>query len=163
MISRRIRDGFPNGAIMKTLILACSAALLMAIPAAAADMAMTQQKLVDLEAAWSKAQVQKDTAAISSIVADDWIGQNDSGKPETKAQLISDIKAGTMSSTSMNNHDVQVRLFRNIAVVQGADDEKSTFKGKDSSGTYTWMDVFEKRDGKWVAVASQVTKVSPAK
>jgi hypothetical protein len=39
------------------------------------------------------------------------------------------------------------------------DDEKSTAKGKDTSGTYTWMDVFEKRDGKWQAVASQITKV----
>lgn len=148
---------------MKTLVLVCSFMLLTAIPAAAADMTVTQEKLVDLEAAWSKAQVQKDTATISSIVADDWIGQNDSGKPQTRAQLIGDIKSGKMSSTSMNNHDVQVRLFRNIAVVQGADDEKSSFKGKDVSGTYTWMDVFEKRDGNWVAVASQVTKVSPAK
>jgi hypothetical protein len=48
-----------------------------------------------------------------------------------------------------------------MAVVQGADDEKSTEKGKDTSGSYTWTDVFAKRGGKWVAIASQVTKTSP--
>jgi len=28
-------------------------------------------------------------------------------------------------------------------------------EGKDSSGKYVWMDVFEKREGKWQAVRSQ--------
>jgi hypothetical protein len=47
-------------------------------------------------------------------------------------------------------------------VVQGYDDETSSEKGKDTSGTYSWTDVFQKRNGHWVAVASQTTKV-PAK
>jgi hypothetical protein len=63
----------------------------------------------------------------------------------------------------MSNHDVNVRVMRNVAIVQGMDDEKSSYKGKDGSGTYSWTDVFEKRGGKWVAIASQVTKVTPAK
>jgi len=67
--------------------------------------------------------------------------------------------APLMTAASMTNHDVHVRLMHGIGIVQGMDDEKSTFKGKDTSGTYTWMDVFEMRDGKWQAVASQVTKV----
>jgi hypothetical protein len=44
-------------------------------------------------------------------------------------------------------------------VVQGFDDETSSENGKDTSGTYSWTDVFEKRNGHWVAVASQTTKV----
>jgi hypothetical protein len=61
----------------------------------------------------------------------------------------------------MTNHDVSARVMGNMAVVQGADDEKSSYNGKDTSGSYTWMDVFEKRGGKWVAIASQVTKTAP--
>jgi len=146
---------------MKILIGACAAMLLMTGAAAAADMSATQQKLVDTETAWSKAFVAKDTAAISGIVADDWSGQNPSGKSEDKAALIADVKTGTSVATEMTNHDVRVRVMGNLAVVQGADDEKSSYKGKDTSGAYTWMDVFEKRGGKWMAVASQVTKTAP--
>ena len=50
-------------------------------------------------------------------------------------------------------------MIGNIAVAQGTDTEKSIFDGKDSSGKYAWMDVFAKRDGKWVAVRSQTAKV----
>jgi hypothetical protein len=127
--------------------------------AAAAGKMMKEQELMDLENAWSKAVVQKDVATVSSIVADDWMGQNDSGKVEDKMHLLADMKSGKMSATSMTNRDMHARLMHGMGIVQGADDEKSTFKGKDSSGAYTWMDVFENRDGKWQVVASQITKV----
>ena len=39
------------------------------------------------------------------------------------------------------------------------DTEKSITRGKDSSGKYVWMDVFVKRDGKWVAIRSQSAMV----
>jgi hypothetical protein len=32
---------------------------------------------------------------------------------------------------------------------------KYALKGKDSSGKLAWIDVFAKRDGKWMAVRSQ--------
>ena len=146
---------------MKTLVSICTAMLLMTGSAIAADMSATEQKLVDMEAAWSKAIVAKDTAAVSAIVADDWMGQNPGGKRDNKADMLADMKSGASAATSMTNHDVSARVMGNMAVVQGADDEKSTNKGKDTSGAYTWMDVFEKRGGKWVAIASQVTKTAP--
>jgi hypothetical protein len=54
---------------------------------------------------------------------------------------------------------MDVKVLGSVAVVQGSDTEKSTNDGKDSSGKYVWTDVFAKRDGKWVAVRSQVTLV----
>ena len=143
---------------MRTLVSACAVLVLMTGAAAAGKM-MKEQELIDLESTWSKAMVQKDTATIASIVADDWMGQNESGKPEDKEHYLDELKSGKMASSSMTNHDVHVRLMHGMGIVQGMDDEKSTLKGKDSSGAYSWMDVFEMRDGKWQAVASQVTKV----
>ena len=148
---------------MKIVVSMFAAMLVMTGSAAAGDLSATQKKLVDVEAAWSTAFVHKDVAVLSSTIADDWTGQNDSGKTETKAGLIASVKSGEMAITSMTNHDLKVRVFGNIAVVQGADDEKSSYKGKDTSGSYTWMDVLENRGGKWMAIASQVTKVAPKK
>lgn len=144
---------------MKTLICTCAIVLLTAGSAAAGEKMMKEQDLVDIEAAWSKANVQKDVAAVSAILADDWIGQNDSGKQMDKTHFLDELKSGKMSASSMMNHDVHARVMHGMGVVQGMDDEKSTYQGKNTSGTYTWMDVFEMRDGKWQAVASQVTKV----
>jgi ketosteroid isomerase-like protein len=144
---------------MKIIVSACAAMLLMTGAATAANMAKREQQLIDLESAWAKAMVQKDAATVASFVADDWMGQNDSGKVEDKTHLIDALKSGKMSATSMTNRDVHVRIMRGMAIVQGAEDEKSSFKGKDTSGAYTWIDVFVKRDGKWQAIASQYTKV----
>jgi hypothetical protein len=54
---------------------------------------------------------------------------------------------------------MDVKVMGSVAVVQGSDTEKSTTKGKDTSGKWIWMDVFVKRDSKWVAVRSQSAKV----
>jgi hypothetical protein len=148
-----------EGVSMKTLVCACAALMLMTGVAAAADKMMKEQDLIDLENAWSKAIVQHDVATISSIVADDWMGQNDSGKPEDKMHFLDEIKSGKMAAASMMNRDMHARIMHGTGIVQGMDDEKSMAKGKDTSGIYSWMDVFEMRDGKWQAVASQVTKV----
>jgi hypothetical protein len=150
--------GKQKGLSMKTLAFACVGLMLMT-GAAAAGKLMKEQELIDLESAWSKATVQKDVATVSSIVADDWMGQDDSGKVHDKVHLLDNMKSGKMAATSIVNRDVHVRIVHGLGIVQGSDDEKSTFKGKDTSGAYTWMDVFENRDGKWQAVASQVTKV----
>lgn len=115
--------------------------------------------LVKLEADWSKASVAKDAATIGKILAPDWVGQGSEGTRNTRDKVLADLKAGKDAATSMTNHDVHVRIIGDIAIVQGADDEKSTHNGKDSSGTYTWTDIFQKRSGQWVAIASQSTPV----
>jgi len=40
---------------------------------------------------------------------------------------------------------MKVRFFGDTAVLTGSDEEKSSYKGKDTSGRYTWTDVFVKR------------------
>jgi len=60
---------------------------------------------------------------------------------------------------SFDMGSMQVKMVGGAAVVQGSDTEKSTSNGKDSSGKYVWMDVFAKRDGKWMAVRSQTALV----
>lgn len=144
---------------MKIIVCACAALILGATGAAAAGKMMKEQELMDLENAWSKAMAQHDVASVSSIIADDWMGQNDSGKTEDKMHFLDELKSGKMSITRMVNRDMHARIFRGVGIVQGSDDEKSSYKSKDTSGAYTWMDVFMMRDGHWQAVASQVTKV----
>jgi ketosteroid isomerase-like protein len=95
---------------------------------------------------------------LDRIVADDWTAIDFEGKTETKAQAMADLKSGSSTLQTVTLGDMKVRVFGNTAVVTGSDTEKSTYKGKDSSGKYVWMDVFVNRNGKWQAVASESTK-----
>ncbi|MDR3527107.1 MAG: nuclear transport factor 2 family protein [Rhizomicrobium sp.] len=141
---------------MKSVIAACAVACLVS---GAAMAGAAEDKLIALENSWAAAFVKKDATTISGFLADDWVGQSEGPKPESKAGLLGDVKSGKLAFTSLKLRDMKVRILGNVAIVQGYDDEKSSYDKKDSSGSYSWIDVFENRGGKWLAVAGQVTKV----
>jgi hypothetical protein len=93
------------------------------------------------------------------IMADDWIGLDFQGNTNTKAQAIAHLKDGSSTTQSVDLGPMKVRVFGITAIVTGSDTEKSTYKGKDSSGKYVWTDIFVNRNGHWQAVSSESTKV----
>ncbi len=148
---------------MKRIISILAASILFTHAAAAKDVSPTEKKITDLEAALGQAMIHKDIATLSSAVADDWTIQSDSGAMGTKTGFIDDIRSGALVVTTFKLHDLHVRVLGNVAFVQGFDDETSSYKGKDKSGTYNWLDVWENRGGRWVSVATQLTKVETKK
>ena len=138
------------------------ALLAMAIPAfgqAKADTSSVEKSLMQMERDWTQAGLKNDAAALEKIVADDWVGIDFEGKAITKAESLADMKSGASTVQSVELGPMKVRVFGNTAVVTGSDTEKSTYKGKDSSGKYVWTDVFVMRNGHWQAAASQSMKV----
>jgi len=126
---------------------------------AQADTASVQQTLMQMERDWAEAATKNDTAAVDKFVADDWVGIDFEGKSITKAEAMADMKSGASATQSYEFGPMKVRVFGKTAVVTGSDTEKSTYKGKDSSGRYVWTDVWVMREGRWQAVASQSVKV----
>jgi ketosteroid isomerase-like protein len=112
-----------------------------------------------LEHDWADAMKAGDTDKLGQILADDWAGIGYDGSKETKQSYMADWKSGKSKLESFEFGPMDVKVMGSVAVVQGSDTEKSTTNGKDSSGKFAWMDVFAKRDGKWVAVRSQTAMV----
>ena len=127
--------------------------------AATAKGPSVSQTIKQLEQDWSDAMKAGDVDKISQIVADDWTGLEYDGSKETKQSLLAGVKSGKDKAETVENGPMDVKVLGSVAVVQGSDTEKSITNGKDSSGKYVWMDVFVKRDGKWVAVRSQSAKL----
>ena len=119
--------------------------------------AATTQTLQSMGRAWLNAEQNDDTAAFEKLVADDWIAIDPDGKSQTKAERSAEIKASHATSATMGA--MKVRLFGDTAVVTGTDDEVSMENGKKSTEHYAWTDVFVKRNGKWLAVASQTALI----
>jgi len=121
--------------------------------------ASVERVLMQMERDWAEALLKKDVATLDKIVADDWVIQ-DPGGAGTKAQALAEIKSGDSKYDSYMTGEMKVRVFGDTAIVTSSDDEKSSYKGKDTSGHYTWTDVFVKRQGRWQAVATQITLIA---
>jgi hypothetical protein len=145
---------------MKLAIAAIVAVALASGASAQHKAANNPQDLINLETTWSKAIVAKDAAALNRIVAADWHGQNEKGKYSDRATMVHASVTTATKLSAMVNHDVHVRFIGNDhAIVQGMDNESGVTKGKTTNEVYSWTDIFEKRGGQWVAIASQNTPV----
>ncbi len=144
-----------------SLVVLCS--LLLAGPTikaegAASAAAGVEQSIIQMEKDWANADITKDAATLERVMADDWVGVDFNGKILSKGEAIADLKSGASTAKSIELGPLKVRVFGNPAIVNGSDTEKSTWKGKDSSGHYVWTDVFAQRNGKWQAVSSTSVK-----
>ena len=126
-------------------------------PSASASASATVKQL---EHDWTEATIAGDYDKISQIIADDWSGISYDGSKMTKQAFLADLKSGKDKAQSVEIGPMDVKVLGNVAIVQGSDTEKSVMNGKDTSGKWVWMDVFVKRDGKWVAVRSQAARVT---
>jgi ketosteroid isomerase-like protein len=127
-------------------------------PAAKTDNESVERTLMQMERDWGQAQIKNDFATVEKILAKDWVGIDYDGQVVDRAQMLAHMKTGSSTLQSEELSDMKVRVFGSTAVVTGKDSEKSTDRGKDSSGKYVWTDVFVMRNGVWQVVASQSTK-----
>ena len=142
------------------LVGACLAPAYAQAPKAAAPAAAaTVDALKQLEKDWSAAQIARDVEKLRTILAEDWQGLGSDGTMSTKKDFLRDVKSGASKLDSFEMGPMDVKVMGRVAVVQGSDTEKSSTKGKDTSGKWVWMDVFVERDGRWVAVRSQSAMV----
>jgi len=136
------------------------AALLIGGTVHAESVTDTRGTILANEHALGVAMIKRDTPTLERLVADDWTQQDASGTLGTKASFLDAVKTGKLVVVKFKLHDLQVRVFGDVAVVQGFDDEATTYEGKSTSGTYNWMDVWINRDGRWVSVATQITRIA---
>ncbi len=114
----------------------------------ATDATAVAKVLLQMERDWSQAGVSKDRGTMDRIMADDWVSVDFHGKTVTKAQALAELRS-PRATEPIELGEMKIRVIGATAIVTGAD----------KSGTYAWMDVFMKRNGRWQAVASQSTKV----
>jgi hypothetical protein len=65
------------------------------------------------------------------------------------------------SVQSMSLSNLEVRTFGTIGMVQGVSTEVTRVNGRNTSGRWSFTDVFEWRDGRWLAVASHTSELKP--
>jgi hypothetical protein len=125
------------------------------------DPARDEAELVGLEHAYAKALMERDREFLMRFYASDWRGGNWMGF-WSKATMIKSILNARYVVKSMKVRDLKVRVMDDVAIVQGVDEEVTSLDGKDTSGKWAFTDIFARRGGRWVAVASHTSEVKPA-
>ena len=118
------------------------------------DVAVIKQSSIDM----GDAMVSGDIAKLDELFADDWVAVS-SGKVVGKASVLSGFKSGGDKLEAYELGPIDVQVFGNVAVAHGGVSEKRVRDGKDTSGDFVWMDLLEKRDGKWLVVKSAGERV----
>ncbi len=123
-----------------------------------------ESDLKELTQKWLDAYVKADTATLKTIEADDWTFVDSDGTLINKAKDIKELEDKTFVCKSATASDVKVKTMGdNNAAVMATIKMAGTYKGEEFSGEFRSIDVFEKKDGKWQAIYSQITKVGKDK
>jgi ketosteroid isomerase-like protein len=116
-------------------------------PGAAEEIKKIEQDIGD-------AMVAVDLEKLNQAYADDWATVGSSGKLYRKEGLLNDFKSGEYKLISFELESMKAQAFGNVAVVQAGVKEKTIEDGKDINRQVAFLDLFEKRSGKWVIVRS---------
>jgi len=112
-----------------------------------------------LESQRAQALLKADTVALSQLVADDFVEISRLGTLRTKADNMREIASGTLKLTTVRYDSLAVRIYGDVAVLQGIADNTGTFRGFPFTGKIRYTRVFVRRSGRWQAVAMQQTSM----
>ena len=138
-----------------SIVTGCALAVIGIAPPAtlAADQGKVEQELMTLDQSWCNADVKNDVAALTAILSDDLTDVSVTGKLNTKAQDIANLK--TDKTTLCDEDMLKVRVYGDAAVVVG----RATVKSATFNGQFRFTDTYIRRDGHWQVVASQSTEI----
>ena len=147
-------------AVVCAAIAAASALFSMQAPADGSTVALTdEQQVIAVGSQWVEAEVHRDAAVLDGVLDDRFILNSGSGELRDKATVIADVLRWTMVEQTIT--DRSVLIDGDTAIVFGTANFRFAVEGKDnevSAGRYT--NVYLKRDGRWRALALQMTALN---
>lgn len=112
-----------------------------------------EDKLIQLDKAWTSAELKGDKRAAGALVADDFVGTTQRGEIQNKAQYVDSV---VPNADMVKSDEYKVTIYGNTAVMT----HRSTVSGVRNiqfRSTHIWM----KRGGKWQIVAHHGSLIAP--
>lgn len=128
--------------------------------AAAQRVESDQQALIKLERDWNDAFYKKDVAFIESILAPEFTATYDDGSRGDRAKELALTKEFNQQVESAVQDDFTVKIFGNTAVVFFTLKLVGIKQGQRSELALSYTDIWVLRDGRWLCVSTQSTRVN---
>ena len=120
-----------------------------------------QQILEQLERDWVDAMQMNDVAFVDSVLAPEYIATHDDGTRSDKTRELQMVERFNAQVDEWIVEDFTIKVYGETAVVWFTHRMTGPVQGKPTQIVVRYMDVFVMRDGKWLCVGSQSTKVAP--
>ena len=135
-----------------------SLAFAQSAPGQSAENSSSEKEVREMIEKYRTALLQRNTAALEKIWADDYIFVNASGEVLTKAQRLANAKSGATTLDSIKEEEnITVRVYQNSAVATSRVTIKGQYSGQPTSGQYRSTHVWIKGPGGWQLVSNQIT------
>ena len=112
-----------------------------------------QDQLIQMDKAWTFAELKGDKKAAAALIADDYVGTTQRGEIENKTQYLASV---VPNADMVKSDDYRVTIHGNMAIMT----HRATVEGVRNMqfrSTHIWM----KRGGKWLIVAHHGSQISP--
>jgi ketosteroid isomerase-like protein len=108
--------------------------------------------------AGDRALVAADITALSEIFADDYVQYDTAGRAFTKHEVLQSLASGRVRYPVIRSTGRCIRMFGEMAIVHGSEEDEVEADGRRFSVRYLYMDVVSRRSGQWRIVGSQLVK-----
>jgi ketosteroid isomerase-like protein len=112
------------------------------------------EQLTDLNREYIASVQNSDVKRFGEILSDDFLNTNPDGSLVDKAGFLKQI-APPAKISNLACHDVNVRVMGDFAIIH-ARTSYTLPDGRTGNGRY--MDIWARRDGRWLCVAAQVAR-----
>jgi ketosteroid isomerase-like protein len=112
-----------------------------------------------LEEARGQALIRSDTIALSRMTAAEFNELTRLGTIRNRAANLRDVSSGMLRLLTVHYDSLTVRIYGDVAILQGIADNTGTMGGMPFSGRIRYTRVFVRRDGRWQAVTMQHTPI----
>ena len=121
-------------------------------PAISVNVQSAERELKLANEEWTRALSQKDLDALDGIMADEFeLAYPFEG--DDKAQFISDVVSGVVTVESLTPHTATTRVSGNTGLIFGSETANWRYRNRDLSGTYRFLRVYTRQNGRWRIVA----------
>jgi len=111
--------------------------------------------------AYEHAQIEGNRAELERLLADDFVLVGGDGSKVGKREHINEFTNPNLKLEPVTVREPVVHVWPNGAALGGTVDLKGTFEGKPFAQTLRYVDVWARREARWVVVYGQATRVPP--
>jgi ketosteroid isomerase-like protein len=152
-----------RGILVAVLVIVSGACGAAVSPLCAQDLRglSDQQILTRIEHEWDAAFLRNDVGYVASVLADDFVATYDDGSTGDKERELKLVAEFNQAIESSKLDNFNIRIYGDTAVVAFTRHLAGPSQGRRLEVSFRYIDVFVLREGRWLCVASQSTKIAP--
>ena len=123
---------------------------------------MPQDQILELGRRWARAELQKDTDVLASLLDPDFNCVGPVGFVINKEQYLGARRSGDLKHEAFAWEDVHVRVYGDAAIAVGSQYQTSTFRGRDASSRLRATQVLIRKGESWLIASLHLSPIAPA-